>query len=211
MPKFLPIFPLALVAYPGEHLNLHIFEPRYKELIGECLKEEKTFGIPSVVGEQIKDYGTEMELLSIDKVYPDGKMDVRTRGLRVFKVLELVKKIPEKKYSAAIVSEPDNIMDADVKVSSALFGYLKQVQDLLNVHKPKYEKPSEIVSFDIAHRIGMSVEKEYELLMYTSEIERQRYIIGHLRNIIPVLLETERTKSLAKLNGHFRSEIPPKF
>lgn len=68
MQKFIPIFPLNLVAYPGEKLNLHIFEPRYIQLINECNTEGKTFGIPVVNNKELLEYGTEMKLEKVQKV-----------------------------------------------------------------------------------------------------------------------------------------------
>jgi Lon protease-like protein len=80
MQKFIPIFPLNLVAFPGEVINLHIFEPRYQQLIRECCEEEKMFGIPVVENNRMLDYGTEMELVKIQKEYPNGEMDVKVKG-----------------------------------------------------------------------------------------------------------------------------------
>jgi len=76
MTNFIPIFPLALVVYPGEKLNLHIFEPRYKLLIAECFHAKKSFGIPVVLNNKLADKGTLMEITEISKVYDDGKMDI---------------------------------------------------------------------------------------------------------------------------------------
>jgi len=211
MPKFLPVFPLSLVAFPGEQLNLHIFEPRYKELIQDCQAEGKTFGIPAFIDNHLNEWGTEMELVSVDKVYEDGKMDVRTRGLRVFRVLEFLREVPDKGYSAAIIDYRDDTMDHDTEVSSMLFGYLRQLQQLLHIDKPQLDKPSDINSFSIGHLVGLSIKEEYQLLLYPRESDRQKYLLNHLKRILPVLLETERLKQRVKLNGHFREEIPPKF
>ena len=77
------LFPLNIVAYPGELVNLHIFEPRYKDLVRDCIEAESTFGIPTYNGKTMS-YGTEVEILKVEKVYKDGRMDIRTRGNRVF-------------------------------------------------------------------------------------------------------------------------------
>ena len=58
MTNFIPIFPLNVVVYPGEILNLHIFEPRYKELVKECFENKKPFGVPAVINGQVAEYGT---------------------------------------------------------------------------------------------------------------------------------------------------------
>ena len=79
--RFMPMFPLQLVVFPGEHLNLHIFEPRYKQLILECEKEKKTFGVPSFIEGKMMEIGTEMRLIAVEKKYENGEMDVRTEGV----------------------------------------------------------------------------------------------------------------------------------
>ena len=71
----LPLFPLNIVAFPGETLNLHIFEPRYKELITDCIKSDYVFGIPSFVKNKIE-VGTTAKILKIEKTYEDGRMDI---------------------------------------------------------------------------------------------------------------------------------------
>ena len=68
MINFIPIFPLELVVYPGEELNLHIFEPRYKELITECFAEAKPFGIPTVLGDTVAETGTMVEITEMVQV-----------------------------------------------------------------------------------------------------------------------------------------------
>src|SRR4051812_4886254 len=108
MTRFVPIFPLDIVVFPGELLNLHIFEPRYKQLINECFADKKPFGIPTVLKNGLSEIGTSVEVLEIVKVYDDGKMDVRTKGLEVFRILEIVKEIPDKLFSGAIVNFPLN-------------------------------------------------------------------------------------------------------
>ena len=87
MINFIPIFPLSLVVYPGEDLNLHIFEPRYKQLINECYAENKPFGIPAVMKENVKEFGTLMEIKEIVNVDENGEMDIRTKGQKVFRIL----------------------------------------------------------------------------------------------------------------------------
>jgi Lon protease-like protein len=80
MTNFIPIFPLGVVIYPGEDLNLHIFEPRYKQLITECHQQKKLFGIPAIIESRLQDYGTLMEITEITTVHENGEMDIKTRG-----------------------------------------------------------------------------------------------------------------------------------
>ena len=104
MTNFIPIFPLSIVVYPGEQLNLHIFEPRYKQLIEDCFAAKKNFGIPAVLDNKVSEMGTLVQVTEISNRYPDGKMDIKTEGLKTFKILEIVKDIPDKLYSGAIVT-----------------------------------------------------------------------------------------------------------
>ena len=69
MTNFIRIFPLAIVVYPGEELNLHIFEPRYKQLINECHESNKPFGIPSVIKNNVTELGTLVDIIEMSKVY----------------------------------------------------------------------------------------------------------------------------------------------
>src|SRR6185503_4214322 len=107
MTNFIPIFPLGIVVYPGESLNLHIFEPRYKQLINECFTAKKSFGIPTVIENRMQDYGSLMQILEITTVHENGEMDIKTEGSKVFRILEVIKEVPDKLYSGAIVNYPD--------------------------------------------------------------------------------------------------------
>src|SRR6478752_6170341 len=88
MTNFIPIFPLEIVVYPGEKLNLHIFEEKYKQLIRECYNEKKLFGIPAVLKNKIVETGTLLEITEIVKKYADGRMDITVKGKSVYRILE---------------------------------------------------------------------------------------------------------------------------
>src|SRR5690349_7115740 len=94
MTNFIPIFPLSIVVYPGEKLPLHIFEPRYKQLIRECFELKKPFGIPTVINNNVQEMGTLVILKDIVKEYDNGEMDIRTEGQQVFRILEIIRSIP---------------------------------------------------------------------------------------------------------------------
>ena len=96
MTNFIPIFPLSVVLYPGEALNLHIFEPRYKELVKECSNNSKPFGVPAVINGNVAEFGTLVMIEQIVKEYDNGEMDIVTKGTVVFRILEIIKK---KEYS----------------------------------------------------------------------------------------------------------------
>ena len=120
MTNFIPIFPLGIVVYPGEKLNLHIFEPRYKQLIDECHKQKKPFGIPTVIDNKLQDYGSLVNITEITKVYDNDEMDIKTMGDKVFRILEIIKSVPDKLYSGAIVSYPENIDNGNSELMQKL-------------------------------------------------------------------------------------------
>ena len=135
MTNFVPIFPLAMVVFPGEKLNLHIFEPRYKQLITECYAEANPFGIPTVLKSGVAEMGTLVEIKEIAEVYADGKMDIRTKGLQIFRILEIVTSIPEKLYSGAIVNYPDNAETGHKELLRKVITAVRELHKLLNVTK----------------------------------------------------------------------------
>ena len=167
MINFIPIFPLGIVVFPEEVLNLHIFEPRYKQLVNDCYAEAKSFGIPTVLENGVNELGTLVEIVEIVEVYEDGKMDIRTKGIQVFKTLELVKGIPDKLYSGAIVQYPPNIISRNAALMSGILPLVRELHKLLGVEKDFKKPDEELVSYDIAHHVGLPVNEEYEPVSYT--------------------------------------------
>ena len=205
MTNFIPIFPLAIVVYPGEQLNLHIFEPRYRQLINECFATKKPFGIPAVIDDKINEMGTLVQVTAISQVYEDGIMDIKTEGLQVFRILETIHELPDKLYSGAIVNYPDNDERGNRMLMNGIVKGIKELHKLLNIEK-KFVKPDEeLWSYDVAHHAGMSLQEEYELLELMHESQRQEYLKRHLTKVIPVLAEMEILKEKVKLNGHFKN------
>jgi Lon protease-like protein len=209
MTNFIPIFPLGIVIYPGEKLHLHIFEPRYKQLIKECHEAGKPFGIPVVLNQKLQEMGTLVTITEIVQEYENGEMDIRTQGSQIFRILEVIKSVPEKLYSGAIVNYPENIEDeGNAKLMQTLLTSVKEVHRLLNINKEFPKAEAELRSYDIAHHVGLSVEEEYELLGLFLELQRQEYLKRHLQKVLPMLMEMEQLKDKVKLNGHFRNLSP---
>ncbi|MBS1688687.1 MAG: LON peptidase substrate-binding domain-containing protein [Bacteroidetes bacterium] len=205
MTNFIPVFPLSIVVYPGESLNLHVFEPRYKQLIQECLKDKKPFGIPCVLDKKMEEYGTLMEIVELVQEYDNGEMDVRTRGKSVFRILETVNELPDKLYSGAIVNYPENITERDnSRISDLIISEVKRLYSLMNMEN-KFPAKDNLVSYEIAHFVGLTRAQEYELLGLFTELQRLEYIRRHLNNILPVIKELEQVKARIQMNGHFRN------
>ena len=205
MTNFIPIFPLGIVIYPGEQLNLHIFEPRYKQLVNESFTTKKSFGIPAVINDKINEMGTLVQVTEISQVYDDGKMDIKTEGLQVFRMLEMINELPDKLYSGAIVNYPDNVEKGNRKLMNGIVKGIKELHKLLKIEKQFLKPDEELWSYDVAHHAGMSLTEEYELLELLHETQRQEYLKRHLTKVIPVLAEMEMLKEKVKLNGHFKN------
>jgi Lon protease-like protein len=204
MDALTPIFPLETVVYPGDELNLHIFEPRYKQLIGECAEQKVPFGIPPVIDRSIGEFGTLVKLEEVLQIHPNGELDIRTQGLKVFRIERVEKVFPGKLYSGARVVYPANNKDGDRAVMREVLKGVKRLHRLLGLHKKFRAADAELVSYDIAHHAGLSLAQEYELLGLLDERARQEYLRQHLEKILPLVGEIEALKEKVKLNGHFR-------
>jgi len=206
MTNFIPIFPLDIVVYPGEALNLHVFEPRYKQLAQECLKENKKFGIPVVLDGRIQEFGILMEVTELVKEYDNGEMDIKTKGVDIFRILEVIKDVPDKLYSGAIVSYPENEMEpGETSVAKLILDEVRRMYSLMDAEAKFRLKNEGARSYDIAHFVGLNKEQEYELLGLFKEIQRMEYLRRHLNAMMPVILELENMKARISRNGHFRN------
>lgn len=210
MQGFLRLFPLNCVIFPEEVIHLHIFEPRYLQMMGECENESADFGIPFYDSE-LQSFGTRMNLMSIQKRYSDGKLDIKAIGMDTFELLKFTPKVEGHLYPGGTIKTLPLNFSFDVKRRSHLVDLLDRFFVLLDV-KPKNEySQSEDLSFRIGHQIGLSMNQEYDLLLLADESDRQEFLISHLEDLIPILEIAESAKSRIKMNGFFRSFKPLDF
>lgn len=205
----LALFPLKSVVFPGEHLPLHIFEERYKQLIHDCETTGITFGIPIYMDKRL-DYGTEMELLQVVKKYGSGARDIICKGLRVFKIRDFQHHENGKSYAGGDVNFLEDKDDSTETLKNQLLELIYELYLHLEVPRPKLDIPA-FNSFTLAHKIGLSLQQEYTLLKLASEKARQEYLINHLLITIPIVQEMNRTKQIIELNGQFRNFDPLDF
>jgi uncharacterized protein len=208
MDHYLPLFPLKLVAFPGEQLNLHIFEPRYKQLIDDVLTTKSAFGI-AVYIDNLLPFGTEVELEEVTKKYDDGRMDIKTRGTRIFEMLSFENPMKDKLYAGGNVIFYDNDPRVAENHYAEFIFYLKEMFRLMEYH-------IEIITFKInsftyAHKLGLNLTEEYELMLMTKESDRIKFLTTHMMKIIPVLREIEIAKKKIQMNGHFKNLEPLDF
>lgn len=203
---YLPLFPLNLVAYPGEKVNLHIFEPRYKQLVRECIERENTFGIPAFINNSLPGYGTEMKIVELAREFDDGRMDIRTEGARVFRLLDFENPMPDKLYAGGHAHFYPHT--SDTSVSPELILAIEKLYELFKTEVRFDPDISQPYSYQIGHHVGLPIEGEYKLLTLKSEAERQEFLLEHLHQVLPVVENMERTKARIQMNGDFREFGP---
>lgn len=207
----IPLFPLSLVLFPGESLNLHIFEPRYKQLVLDCNDQDFEFGIPCHIDSKELRYGTTASLQSIVKTYPDGRMDIKTKGVQIFKIQKYFKFYNEKLYPGAEVEFLEGNQKSDPVAISVIISMMEKLYDFMKIKKviPDYQEKN--YSFEVGHHIGLSVNQEAQLLEMKHEEERESFIIDHLEHLLPVITEMEHLRKKVQMNGHFKNIIPPEI
>ena len=202
----IPLFPLQIVVFPGETVALHIFEERYKQLIRDCESDAIEFGIPTYINDQLS-YGTSVTLSEVVKRYPNGEFDVRCQGNEIFLIENFMETYTDKLYSGGEVRFLDNVMETDIILQEKVLSRLELLYDELDVEpRPQFSLP--LTSYDAAHKVGFSVEQEYDLLKNLNEKSRLKYLSDHLKVTIPVLKEMNRMKQLILMNGHFKNLDP---
>jgi len=207
----LPMFPLELVLYPGESLNLHIFEPKYKDLINDTRDQNSNFGIPVFQKGKSLNYGTSAKISKIVNEYSDGRLDIKTEGIQAFRIISYQKVVESKLYSAAEIEYIDLDKTPDISTNVKIIPLIEELYQYMNIDKEIPSADTELFSFIIAHQIGLSINQELELLSIESEYERESFLHDHLLHLIPVVKEMEALRKKVEMNGHFKNIIPPEI
>jgi len=205
----LALFPLSLVPFPGERLNLHIFEPRYKQLVKDCDETGMHFGIPVFVENEGMTYGTEMKLEKIQHIHSDGKIDISTRGLRVFQLKDYSKVMDDKLYPGGVVEYRSINYETDLALLKSVTDLLKQLYKLMNLDYKHSDDLNTLNAFKLSVKAGLSLQQELRLLQLTYETDRLSFLKNHLLNFLPAVMQMEELRKKVKMNGHFKNIISP--
>jgi Lon protease-like protein len=197
----LPLFPLEVVLLPGVPLPLHIFEPRYKEMITECLEQKKAFGVVRSNEEGIAEIGCTAEILAVTKKHSDGRMDIVTEGRERFEVMQLNQ---ERSFLRAEVlylqDEPETAPAEKISQALRLHG------QILSLAGAEPEASSEIsgskLSFHLAGSLPLDPDFKQTLLGMKSEAERLEGVISYFEAILPKLQRTVSVRRKSGGNGH---------
>jgi Lon protease-like protein len=196
----IPLFPLDVVLFPGTPLPLHIFEPRYKEMIGECLAQHRTFGVVRVVEHGLAEVGCTAEIVTVVKEYPDGRIDLVAEGRQRF---EVVRVNQERSFLQAEVfmidDDPGTPSPAHTSRATQLHADLLAIagakQDLSNADPAA-------MSFYLAGSLPLDLDFKQKLLALRSEPERISLLIGYLETNNPHLRRAATAREKAGGNGH---------
>jgi Lon protease-like protein len=198
----LPLFPLDVVLLPGTPLPLHIFEPRYKEMIGECLANNAPFGVIRALEEGIAEVGCTAEIITVTKEYPDGRMDLISEGRKRFEVLELNQDRSFLRAEILLVTDETGVPASEDKVRAIqvhleILSLAGAVQDLSTADQ-------NALSFYLAGSLPLDLDFKQKLLAMRSEGLRIRAVADYLESILPNLRRAARAREKAGGNGHAR-------
>jgi len=200
-PELLPLFPLSVVLFPRTQLPLHIFEDRYKEMIGEAIQKKSEFGVVLSSTDGVASIGCTAIVDEVSQRYPDGRLDIVTVGLRRFEILDLN---DEKAFLRGTVEyfNDDETEAAEAAVTTrALDGY-KKFHGFLRPEdsaEPEWQDPQ--LSFQLAQAIP-DVGFRQQLLTSRSESERIRLLADFFPLHIAQQRHIEHIKTVAPTNGH---------
>jgi len=191
----LPIFPLELVLLPGVPLPLHIFEPRYKEMIAECLEQKKPFGVVRASSDGVAEIGCTAEIMSVTKKYDDGRMDILTRGVDRFEVLEVNEERSFLRAEIAMVQDEDEDEDGDeggahkpiAEMVTQAVRLHAEIAKLAGAEPSGPDEHAGNLSFLLAGSLPLDLDFKQSLLATLSEAKRLKAVVGYLEAILPGL------------------------
>jgi Lon protease-like protein len=188
----LPLFPLDLVLLPGVPLPLHVFEPRYKEMIAECLDDKKPFGVVRASSDGVAEIGCTAEIVEVTKRYDDGRMDILTRGVERFEVLQVHE---ERSFLEAefTVIEDEPGTPAVQLVQQALLLY-SEIAKLAGADASGPADHDEHLSFRLAGSLPLDLDFKQNLLTTLSEPKRLEAVISYLQALLPGLRRASKAR-----------------
>ncbi len=201
-PERIPLFPLNVVLLPGAALPLHIFEPRYRAMVKNCLEEKSEFGILLSLPKGVARVGCTAEILNVAKRYEDGRMDILTAGRAPFRVVELLTEDPLLEGHVDYLEDRENA--ANPRIQRELVELFEACYTLIFDDYPKIlqgAEPEEI-SYLVAATLPMELLWKQQILELRSEADRQERLVAYLREWCPHLQKKEAMRQRAGGNGH---------
>jgi hypothetical protein len=193
----IPMFPLNMVLLPGETKTLHIFEERYKQLVADCLDNEAHFGIPFMHQKAMGDYGIEVKISNVIKLYENGEMDIAIEAIRVFKIIEFSKVLTPKLYGAGIIQFEEEIIE---KPSHLLQELTKEYMWVSQENIIPIDAFDNTNVYGIARLLDLSAPEKYELIKAKSALNKEEYLKPKIKLFIHLIKTENELKSKFVLN-----------
>ena len=210
--NLLPLFPLEIVLLPEEPLPLHIFEDRYKTMIGECLqakaagKGQQEFGVVLLKGQAVSAVGCTARIINLTRQYEDGRMDILTVGKRRFEILLTNEERPYLQGAVDYFEDEGPDAPSDEAAELAIERFREAMRKLrhaaeMPVHVPR---PYRYLSFRIAAALPLDLEFKQQLLTLRNEPERLTLVQRALEILMNQLDRVQESQKKAGGNGHAR-------
>jgi Lon protease-like protein len=193
-----PLFPLGLVMLPGEVVPLHIFEPRYRLMIGECLDSETEFGIVWAGEEGLRDVGCGAEVTKLLERLEDGRMNILAQGTRPF---HLARRIEDMPYPAGDVEWLDDGADPDPEAAAAARRAYADLVERVTETRPEDSDLDGMGAYDMAATIAFDAPEKQELLELRDESERMRRLAALCSGALERMTRSREAAARASSNG----------
>jgi len=201
-PARLPLFPLNVVLLPGTDLPLHIFEPRYRQMVRECLGTNSHFGMLLALPNGIAGTGCTAEILEVTNRYDDDRCDIITVGRNPFRVVELFSDEPLLRGEVDYLE--DRATPLDPRFTRELVELYETCHTLIFDDYPRDLDPANDseISYKIAAKLPMDLLCKQRVLELRSEAERQERLVAYLREWSTHLQKSGQSCARAVGNGH---------
>ncbi len=197
-----PLFPLGLVALPGELVPLHIFEERYKTMMSSCLESEREFGIVWLADDGLRDIGCAMAIEKVLEQMEDGRMNILTRGTSPFRVLERQGHLP---YPAGVIEfVADETDDPDKELAGNAHEAYADLVKRATDREPEHDELEAMGAYDMAATVDFGLDAKQGLLDLRSENARLRLVTRLFRAATKRLDFVDRAQARARSNGKVR-------
>jgi Lon protease-like protein len=192
------LFPLGIVLLPSERVPLHIFEPRYRELIGECIELDREFGLLYADESGIREIGTRARVAAILEQFDDGRINVVVEGGRRFAVERLTEGRSFMTAEVGEVEDEEDEIAGDTRRDAT--GAFRALAALAGA-EPELDESSPLLSFELAAQVELATDDKQSLLESRSEQERLERVAGLLDDARKLLIATRELGEVAKRNG----------
>jgi Lon protease-like protein len=197
-----PLFPLGIVALPGEVIPLHIFEERYKTMMSECLEAESEFGIVWLADDGLREIGCACQIEQVLERMDDGRMNLLARGTRPFRVLERQGHLAYPAGVVEFVEDRDDELDMEL-LKTARDAYAELVKRATD-REPGQDELAGMTAYAMAATVDFGLDAKQGLLDLRSENARLRLVTRLFRAAIKRLDFVDRAQARARSNGKVR-------